>query len=176
MVDRFNRNLKLVIHAAYAEGQDPEEEVNKYVAAYRSTPHTVTGYTPNKLMFNREISTKLPSIPTKSLAKHHKIARERDQAAKTKAKEAFDKKHRARQEDIQVGDKAYRRNRQPTTTKGPWEPEPHKITKVVYNQITGTRDYTDSKRDRGDWKLVKQRPRHLQVPTPHDQHTLPTIQ
>ena len=29
MVERFNRNLKLVIHAAYAEVKDPEEEVEK---------------------------------------------------------------------------------------------------------------------------------------------------
>ena len=27
MVERFNRNLKLVIHAAYADGQDLEEKV-----------------------------------------------------------------------------------------------------------------------------------------------------
>ena len=38
MVERFNRNLKLVIHAAYAAKQDVEEEVNKYVSSYRSTP------------------------------------------------------------------------------------------------------------------------------------------
>ena len=38
MVERFNRNLKMVIHTAYANGQDMEEEVNKYVTAYRSTP------------------------------------------------------------------------------------------------------------------------------------------
>ena len=158
MVERFNRNLKLVIHAAYADGQDPEEEVAKYVAAYRSTPHSVTGVSPNKLMFNREISTKLPRLPTKSQAKHHRDARRRDQEVKLKTKTYYDKKHRTRHEDIQVGDKAYRRNRQPSTTRGPWEPEPHQVTKVVYNQITGTRDHTNSKRDRGDWKLVKQRP------------------
>ena len=31
MVERFNRNLKYVIHVAYAENKDPEEEVQKYV-------------------------------------------------------------------------------------------------------------------------------------------------
>ena len=75
-----------------------------------------------------------------------------------------------------MGDKAYRRNRKPTTTKGPWEPEPHQITKVVYNQITGTRDYTRSKRDRSDWKLVKQRPQHLRYPTSNYQNGFPPIQ
>ena len=38
MVERFNQNLKLVILAAHAAGHDPEEEVDKYVAAYRRLP------------------------------------------------------------------------------------------------------------------------------------------
>ena len=77
------------------------------MAAYTSTPHSVTGYTPNKLMFNREINTKLPRVPTKPQAKHHKDARKRDKEAKDKTKRYFYKKHRARQEDIQLGDKVY---------------------------------------------------------------------
>ena len=93
---------------------------------------------------------------------------------KLKTKTYYNKKHRTRHEDIQVGDKAYRRNRQPSTTRGPWEPEPHQVTKVVYNQITGTRDHTNSKRDRGDWKLVKQRPAHLQYRG--NDGSLPTIE
>ena len=87
MVERFNRNLKLVIHTAFATGQNLEEEVEKYVAAYRSTPHAVTGQTPNKLMFNREITTKLPSIPVTPQGAHHKEARRRDQESKQLAKE-----------------------------------------------------------------------------------------
>ena len=36
--------------------------------------------------------------------------------------------------------------------------------------------HTRFTRDRGDWKLVKQRPQHLQYPTTNFQNTLPTIQ
>ena len=32
MVERFNQNLKLVIHAAYVSGQDLKEEDDMYVA------------------------------------------------------------------------------------------------------------------------------------------------
>ena len=119
---------------------------------------------------------KLPRILTKSQAKHHREARNRDEEAKAKTKEMFDKKHRAKQVDIQIGDKAYRRNRTPSTTKGPWEPVPHHITKVVHNQITGTRNHTKSMRDRGDWKQVKERPAHLQFPSANHDNNLPTIQ
>ena len=178
MVERFNRNLKLVIHAAFATGQDLEEEVDKYVAAYRSTPHAVTGATPNKLMFNREVTTKLPQITRTPQGQHHQEARRRDREAKQAAKTRYDKKHRARQQDIKEGDLAYRRRTQQTSTKGPWEPTPFKITEVIHNKITGTRQSTTSTRDRGDWKVVKGRPAHLQLP--HDiqraiNGTLPSI-
>ena len=33
------------------------------VAAYRNTPHTVTGVKPSKLMFNMDIDTNLPRFP-----------------------------------------------------------------------------------------------------------------
>ena len=113
--ERFNRNLKMVIHTAYTSGLDLEEEVNKYVAAYRSTPHTVTGQTPNILMFNREVDTKLPRIPVKPQGKHHKEARHKDQEAKEATKVRYDRKHRAKQQDLQV----YKRNEYKTTTRGP---------------------------------------------------------
>ena len=166
MVERFNRNLKLVLHAAYAAKQNPEEEVAKYVPAYRITPHTVTGVSPNKLMFNREISSKLPSTPTISQAMHHREARKRDKETKEQTKKTHDKKHRTRLVDIKEGDKVYRRNEKPTTTKGPWEPTPHVVTRTWHNQITGTRpDTGETTRDRSDWKLVKATPEHLWYPS-----------
>ena len=108
MVERFNQNLKLIIHAAYLSGQDLEEEVDKYMAAYRSNPHVVTGHTPNKLMLDHELNTKLPSLPTIPQATHHKEARKRDREAKQVTKILYDKKQQARQQDLQEGDLVYR--------------------------------------------------------------------
>ena len=62
---------------------------------------------------------------------------------------------------IKEGDKVYRRNAKPTTTKGPWEANPHKVTKVVHNRVTAVRGGVWSTRDISDWKLVKDRPEHL---------------
>ena len=72
MVERFNRNLKMVLHAAFAEGKDEVEEVHKYVANYRNTPHSITGEKPTKLLFNRDVKTKLPSQTTRSIGKKRK--------------------------------------------------------------------------------------------------------
>ena len=79
MVERFNRNLKMVIHAASAENTDPMDELNKYVAAYRNTPHMVMGKKPSKLLFNRDVKTKLPRKDSRSSSSHHTNARMRDQ-------------------------------------------------------------------------------------------------
>ena len=70
------------------------EEVDKLVASYRNTPHSVTGKKPSKLMFNHVIDTKLPRFPSVSRRRHHQEARKRDEIAKTLITERCDVKHR----------------------------------------------------------------------------------
>ena len=54
-VERFNRTLVSMIKA-YLKGQQREwdKHLGCLAAAYRSTPHESTGFTPNMLMFGRE--------------------------------------------------------------------------------------------------------------------------
>ena len=65
--------------------------------------------------------------------------------------------------EIKVGDIAYSRQIHPTSTWGPWESDPFKIIDVTFNQVTGERRGEVKTRDRGDWKLIKERPSHLQL-------------
>ena len=136
MVERFNQALKQTILTVYADRKDPVEEVDKLVAAYRNTPHSVTGIKPSKLMFNRDVSTKLPRFPTTSRGKHHQEARERDKAAKELMKERYDAKHRTKLVNINLGDWAYIRRSATSSTKGTWDPIPYQITRTHYNRIT----------------------------------------
>ena len=161
MVERFNQELKHVLHAAYAEDKDPEEEVNKFVAAYRNTPHSSTGEKPSKLLFGRDVATKLPRFQKTPAGKHHQSARKMEKEKKDEMKRQYDRKHRVRLTDIKVGDWAYRRNRNVTTTRGPWEAIPFQITEVYFDKITGDRDGQVLTRDRKDWKKLEARPDHL---------------
>ena len=111
-------------------------------------------------MFNREIDTKLPRIPVKPQGKQPQGSPPQQQGSQGGHQGQIRPKAPS-----QVGDLVYKRNETKTTTKGPWEPEPHKITKVVHNQVTATRRETESLRDRKDWKLVKQRP----IPDNHNE-------
>ena len=157
-VERFNRTLKQAILTAYIENKDPIEEVDKLVASYRNTPHSAT-----KLMFNREVNTKLPRFTTTSRGRHHEKARRNDKMAKLETKRRYDAKHRTRLVEIKPGDWAYIRRTSTSSTKGTWDPIPYQITEVVHNQITGTRQGEEKTRDRYDWKLLVARPAHLQA-------------
>ena len=167
MVERFNQVLKQTILAAYADRKDPVEEVDKVVSAYRNTPHTVTKVKPSKLMFNRDIATKLPRFTSSPRGRHHTEARANDKEAKELMKDRYDTKHRTRLVEIKVGDFAYIRRNQTSTTKATWDPIPYQITEVVHNKITGMRHGDEKTRDRGDWKLMATRPAHLQAFTTH---------
>ena len=130
------------------------------MAAYRNTPHSVTEVKPSLLMFNRDITTKLPRFTTAPRGKHHQQARSNDKRAKEEMKRSYDKKHRTRTVKIKEGDWAYIRNTATSSTKGQWDPCPFKITHIFKNRITGRRQEEEKTRDRSDWKLIKGRPAH----------------
>ena len=61
-VERQNRSLLKAMRAAHAEKRDWRLELNRYLPAYRSTPHVTTGQSPAELLFGRELSTMLPEV------------------------------------------------------------------------------------------------------------------
>ena len=58
-VERENRSLLKAMRIGQATGKDWRKELNKFLLAYRSTPHTVTGVSPAKLLFGRGVLTKI---------------------------------------------------------------------------------------------------------------------
>ena len=55
-VERQNRSLLKAMRAFHVEKKDWKTELNKYLLAYRSTPHSVTGKSPSQLLYNRGMS------------------------------------------------------------------------------------------------------------------------
>ena len=62
MVERFNRTIEKAIRTAHVEGKDWKKELNTFLLNYRATPHAMTGVSPPKIMFGRDIRTKLPEF------------------------------------------------------------------------------------------------------------------
>ena len=68
-------------------------------------PHASTGFTPSRLLMGRVIKTKLPALIRKPNTKEHRRAQENNKEAKRKAKEYADKRRRAKDREVKVGDK-----------------------------------------------------------------------
>lgn len=60
--ERQDRSLLRSIRAARAEGKNWREELNKFLLAYRSTPHSTMGSSPAELLFKGKLSTKMPEL------------------------------------------------------------------------------------------------------------------
>lgn len=88
------RNLNKVIKIAYAQKADLEEEINKFLTAYRTTPHSTTGKAPDEMLFKTRLRTKLPGLI--AYDKCDEEARDRDTILKQKGKEYADKKNNAK--------------------------------------------------------------------------------
>nr|XP_039264197.1 uncharacterized protein K02A2.6-like [Styela clava] len=102
-VERQNRSLMKAIRIAQVEGKDWKSELNKFLLAYRSTPHTTTGVSPYYLMFGREMRTKLPEIRPKYniIGEEH---RDRDWRNKLQGKFYSDYNRRSILQYVEVGD------------------------------------------------------------------------
>ena len=61
-VKRQNRALLESVRAAHSDGKNWREKLNKFLIAYRLTPHSTTGSSPPELWFKRNISTKRPEL------------------------------------------------------------------------------------------------------------------
>ena len=101
-VERQNRTLLKTLKIAHSEKLNIQQELNKFLMAYRSTPHCTTGETPAKLLFGREIRTKLPELQP-SITNIESV-RDRDKAQKLEGKICADKKRNAKESDVYEGD------------------------------------------------------------------------
>ena len=84
-VERLMQPITKMIQTTIMEGKNWKDGVDRFLLSYRATPHTVTGFSPAKLLFNRELKTLLPEVPQENadhLGNHHRQARANDGEAK----------------------------------------------------------------------------------------------
>ena len=61
-VERFNATLVSAIRKAMEDGKDWKDALPTFLLTYRTTPHPATKSTPSRLMFNRDLRTKMSNI------------------------------------------------------------------------------------------------------------------
>lgn len=86
---------------AQAKGKDWRKELQYFLRAYHTTPHTITGMSPAEIMFGRKLRTNLPAL---RFTKQDKEMRDRKIERKFKIQENTNL-GRCESSNINIGDK-----------------------------------------------------------------------
>ena len=72
------------LEIAEAESKPTRTELRKYLTAYRSTPYSMTGRSPAKLLFKLKVRGKIPDLSIDHAYDYRLHYRDAEQKAKTK--------------------------------------------------------------------------------------------
>ncbi|KAL9976001.1 hypothetical protein ACROYT_G013230 [Oculina patagonica] len=136
-VERQNRSLLKAMRVAHAEKRDWRIELNKFLLAYRSTPHVTAGKSPAELLYGRKMSTKLPEVADLEEPENlgYQQARDHDAEKKQIGADHVDKKHQAAEKCIQEGDLVLLEKRKENKLSPNYEKEPYQVTARYGDQV-----------------------------------------
>ena len=133
-VERFVRTVKKTVRVAKLKRKNRQQELNKFLRNYRSTPHTTTRVPPATALFGRPVKTKLPEV-MKSTADHE--MRQRDHKAKAKMKKHADSKSYVKPSVIKEGDKVLvKRDERMKKSDTPYDPTPRVVVDKKGTMVT----------------------------------------
>ena len=87
----------------HAEGRCWQEEIDNFLLVYRNTPHSTTSVSPAKLLMNRDLKDKIPTIKNEESALMKKI-RKINAERKLESKQYYDQRNNVKMSDVKVGD------------------------------------------------------------------------
>ena len=161
-VENFVKSLCKMIHVAMVENKDPKSELYTFLLHYRATPHSTTGVSPAEMLFGRRLQTKLPQIFVREESQEKKEIRERHNKKKLDQKKHFDRRHRAQDKKVNLGDRVLVKQKK-STTKPPYDHRPYTVTETNGNKVTMERaDGSKRVRDKNQIKVLKERPIELE--------------
>ncbi|PFX31744.1 hypothetical protein AWC38_SpisGene3418 [Stylophora pistillata] len=132
-VERQNRSFLKALKIAKAEKKNIWTEMRKFLTGYRTTPHTSTGVTPAKLLFNREIRSKIPELGNSRYSDSE--ARDKDAEMKQERTDYADGKRRARESELEPGDLVLLKQKKENKLSTSYGPLPYTISKKHGNKV-----------------------------------------
>ena len=115
-----------------------KRELYRFLLNYQATPHLTTKHAPAQLLFNREIRTKLPSKFHKNISELDEEVRENDKKAKQIMKENADRRSRAEERIVEIGDLVLVGQKQMNKFSTRFDPRPYRVVRV--KMTTACRD------------------------------------
>lgn len=169
-VERQNRSIMKRVKIACSEGKDWKSDLNKYLVTYRCTPHSTTGVSPSKLLYGREIRTKLPDLQDIHCTISDFEVRDRDMERKEKGKLYADKRRNACENSLKEGEKVLLRRQVRNKFCTPFHPTPFSLVSKNGNSVViesgenvrYRRNVTDVKRFVEDKNMYNHRPESSQ--------------
>jgi len=121
---------------AQAEKKNLMVEMRKFLTAYRITPHSSTGVSPAKLLFNREIRSKIPELTKCEYTDSE--ARDRDAEMKQKRTDYADERRGTQENSLVPSDQVLLKQRKGNKKSTTFEDTPYKVTNKYGNGVTVT--------------------------------------
>jgi hypothetical protein len=136
-VERMNRTIKRAVQCAVVEGKRWQDAIHDFLLGYRTTPHSMTGVAPSKLLFKHELRNDIPFVDIAKPDKTDREVNKRDAERKQRSKETMDKARRARETDtFEAGDKVLVKNLLKNNKLSTnYEPTPYTIIKVYHSSV-----------------------------------------
>lgn len=163
-VERQNRDIVKRLKISQLQNTNWRQDLLDYLMMYNATPHTTTGKSPSELFFRRQFRDKIPTLVNSSTALLDENMKDHDHIKKSKGKEYADKKRKAKETLIEIGDKVYVKNVIKENKLTPsFDPTTHKVVEkkgndmTVENTETGhrvRRNVVHLKKVEGEWKVV----------------------
>jgi transposase InsO family protein len=163
--ENFMKPLTKTIRSAHVEGRDRKKFLYQFLLNYRATPHSTSGIAPAKLLFNRNITTKLPELVQPENTKLDTTVRARDAKAKQKMKDNADSKVREKENVVKIGDMVLVRQKKQNKFSTKFDPSPYRVTEVKGSMITALRDKKSITRNISHFKPVRS---DTETPGAHD--------
>ena len=146
------------------------------VIHFCTTPHTTTGVAHADLLFNRTVRNKLPDvnslIPDEQVASNantlpnvpaisgslqnaiRDTVLQRDQGKKENMKRNADRRNRAKESNLRIGDLVLLKQKQKNKPCLPWHPSPYRISSLKGSRITAQRRGVTVTRNSSHFKRV----------------------
>ena len=137
-VERQNRSLLKSVRAAHAEGKNWREELNRFLLAYRSTPHSTTGKSLAELLFRRRLTTKMPElvdVEEEEIEVSDQGVRDRDTQRNQSNKDYVDKRFHARDRNVREGDTVLLKKKKENKLSPCYEKEPYEVMSRYGDQV-----------------------------------------
>ena len=157
-MERFNQPLGKALKAATIEGKVWQQEINRFLLQYRTTPHSTTKVPPAELLYKITVQGILPLLKKHNIINRHKEAKKNELSSQAYNKLYTDKKRRVKPSDMKIGDhvlvKQDRRNKlTPTYNETPY----------VVSARTNSRVTAKIKHDR---KITRNISHYKRIPKP----------